>query len=221
MSWESTTTYYQLINQGIQQRLGGFHSAKLCLLSIDFALIENLQHQGDWQTCGKVLAEAAQQIQRAGADCLLLCTNTMHKAAADIEAAITIPFLHIVDTTAKKLITDKIQCIGLLGTQFTMQQDFYKHRLNQNKLQALVPNQQLQTEIHRIIYQELCLGKILNHSRQIFVEAINELKNAGAQAIVLGCTEIALLIQQQHSSLPLYDTTQIHAEAAIEFALTK
>ena len=221
MSWESTTTYYQLINQGIQQRLGGLHSAQLCLYSVDFAHIEKLQNQGDWQASGELLADYALNIQSAGADCLLLCTNTMHKIAPQIEAVLSIPFIHIADATADQLISNNMSTVGLLGTCFTMQEDFYKQRLQLRGITTLVPSVDRQLVIHRIIYDELCLGKILPASRSPFVEAINELHANGAQAIILGCTEIPLLVQQEHSNLPLFDTTKIHAQKAVDFALTK
>jgi aspartate racemase len=222
MSWESTQSYYQVINQSIKQRLGGLHSAKVILFSVDFAEIAALQAHGDWQSAGEILADAAHKLSLIGADAIVVCTNTMHKVAPQIEASINIPLLHISDATGQKLVNDKITKVGLLGTQFTMEQTFYKTRLSQNfPIEIITPDQQDRETIHRIIYQELCLGKVLPSSRKEYLDIIDKLAQQGAQAIILGCTEIGLLIKQTDTSIPLYDTALIHAEAAVEFMLNK
>lgn len=222
MSWESTASYYKAINEGIRKSLGGLHSAKICLYSVDFDEIEKLQHQGKWEETAKILSEAAQSIQAGGADFLMICTNTMHKVAPEVEQSISIPLLHIADATAEKLISDNVKNVGLLGTQFTMNQDFYKGRLTEKYgINVIVPEKNHQETVHNIIYSELCLGKIQESSRQQYVEIINQLHGQGAQAVILGCTEIALLVQQQHTSVPLYDTTEIHAAQAVKLATSE
>lgn len=222
MSWESTSSYYRAINQGIKQRLGGLHSAKICLYSVDFADIEQLQHRGEWEKTAQILSAAARSVEAGGADFLLVCSNTMHKVAPQIEAAISIPLLHIVDGTATALLRDKISRVGLLGTGFTMEQDFYKGRLTDHfGIEVIVPEPEQQNSIHNIIYQELCLGVISDQSRQRYIEVIEQLQHRGAQGVILGCTEIALLLQQSHTSVPLYDTTAIHAASAVELALSQ
>ncbi|MEH6444003.1 MAG: aspartate/glutamate racemase family protein [Oceanospirillaceae bacterium] len=220
MSWESTVSYYQLINKGVNTQLGGLHSAKVVLNSVDFAQIEALQHSGDWQGTADILSACAKSVEDGGADCLLICTNTMHKVAEQIEQVINIPLLHIADATAQRLVADKITKVGLLGTAFTMEQDFYKQRLTQKYgIEVLIPDSDSRAQVHRIIYTELCKGEINVSSRNIYLAAIEQLAQQGAQAIILGCTEIALLIQQNHTDIPLYDTTALHAQAAVEFAL--
>ena len=220
MSWESTVSYYQAINQGVKDKLGGLHSAKIMLYSVDFDEIEKLQHAGDWQATAGILSQAAQAIEAGGADFLLICTNTMHKVADAIQAQINIPVLHIADATAEQLIKDGISKIGLLGTRFTMEQDFYKGRLIDDfGLKVVVPSTSDQTIIHDVIYNELCLGQILDDSRKKFLNIVDKLYQQGAQAVILGCTEIALLINQSDTAIPLYDTTTIHAEAAVKLAL--
>jgi aspartate racemase len=220
MSWESTLSYYKLINQGINRELGGLHSAKICLNSVDFAEIEQLQHLGEWHKTADILSRAAQSVEAAGADCLLICTNTMHKVAQQISAAINIPLIHIADATAQQLIKDGIRRVGLLGTQFTMAEDFYKGRLRDKfDIEVLIPNEVDQQVVHKVIYTELCQGKISSDSRQHYIEIIEKLQQQGAQAVILGCTEIALLVQQQHTQVPLYDTTAIHGKSAVRFAL--
>jgi aspartate racemase len=222
MSWESTQSYYQLINQGVKSALGGLHSAKICLYSVDFAEIEALQHQGLWDETATLLTEAAKAVEAGGADFLLICTNTMHKVADDIQAQISIPILHIADATANALIADGVTKVGLLGTRFTMEQDFYKQRITDNyPIEVIVPSPDEQTLIHNVIYQELCLGKINSQSRQSYLGIIDTLFSQGAEAVILGCTEITLLVQQQHTKVPLYDTTQIHAHRAVLLALAK
>ena len=220
MSWESTATYYREINEGIKQNLGGLHSAKICLYSVDFDEIEKLQHTDDWDTAAMVLADGARKIEAGGADFLIICTNTMHRVASEIEQAISIPLLHIADATALKLKDDNITRVGLLGTRFTMEHNFYKSRITELfGIEVLVPEPDERTLLHAIIYDELCLGKIENTSRQQCLEIISRLFACGAQAVILGCTEIALLISQDHTNIPLYDTTVIHANQAVSYAL--
>ena len=220
MSWESTATYYREINEGIKHNLGGLHSAKICLYSVDFDEIEKLQHTDDWDTAAMVLADGARKIEAGGADFLIICTNTMHRVASEIEQAISIPLLHIADATALKLKDDNITRVGLLGTRFTMEHNFYKSRITELfGIEVLVPEPDERTLLHAIIYDELCLGKIENTSRQQCLEIISRLFARGAQAVILGCTEIALLISQDHTNIPLYDTTVIHANQAVSYAL--
>ena len=220
MSWESTTSYYKAINAGIKTQLGGLHSAKICMYSVDFHEIEQLQHQGRWDDTAAILARAAQSVQAGGADFILICTNTMHKVAPQIEQAITIPILHIADATASKLVKDGITKVGLLGTRFTMEQDFYKQRLiEQFGIDVVIPNEQERTRVHEVIYNELCQGEVHDQSRNDYLAIIDNLAQQGAQAVILGCTEIALLVEQRHTQVALYDTTQIHAEAAVAKAL--
>jgi aspartate racemase len=219
MSWESTLGYYRAINEGIKKTLGGLHSAKIAMYSVDFAPIEKLQHTGDWEGTAKILSEAAQRIQAAGADFLLICTNTMHKVAPQIEAAIQIPLLHIADATAEILVNGGIKSVGLLGTAFTMEQEFYKGRLIHNYgLQVLVPNEDDRQIVHRIIYQELCLGKIESNSKAEYLRIIDTLAAQGAEAVILGCTEIGMLVDQTDTNVRLLDTTAIHAEKAVQYA---
>lgn len=219
MSWESTLSYYQQLNQAIKREKGGLHSAKVNLVSVDFAEIERLQHQGDWSALAKLMQQAAGSVQASGADFLLIATNTMHKVAAEVEQVIDIPLLHIGDATAQALLADGIHKVGLLGTRFTMEQDFYKQRLLLQGLDVLIPDSQGREGIHRIIYEELCQGQIKDRSRQYYVAQINQLKQLGAEAIILGCTEIGLLLKQADSDLPLYDTTVIHVQAAVAESL--
>ncbi len=220
MSWESTATYYREINDGIKQNLGGLHSAKICLYSVDFDEIEKLQHADDWDAAAMVLADGARKIEAGGADFLIICTNTMHRVASEIEQAISIPLLHIADATALKLKDDNITRVGLLGTRFTMEHNFYKSRITELfGIEVLVPEPDERTLLHAVIYDELCLGKIENTSRQQCLEIISRLFARGAQAVILGCTEIALLISQDHTNIPLYDTTVIHANQAVSYAL--
>ena len=220
MSWGSTANYYRLLNEGVKKALGGLHSAKIYLYSVDFAEVEPLQHQGKWDEAGVLLANAAKSLEAAGAEGLMICTNTMHKVAPAIEYGLSIPLLHIADATAQLLLADGIKTVGLLGTAFTMEQDFYKGRLTERYgLQVLTPDKPQRKVVHDIIYNELCLGDIKEISRQSYIDIIENLQQRGAEAIILGCTEISLLTQQEHASVPLYDTTQIHAEAAINWML--
>ena len=219
MSWESTQTYYRLINEGVKAELGGLHSAKLVLYSVDFAEIESLQHQGNWPATADILIHAAQALERAGADFIVICTNTMHKVAEQIEQAIRIPLLHIADATAAVLKLDAIKRIGLLGTRFTMEQTFYRERLEHQGIQAIIPNEVQRERVHAVIYNELCLGKINNESKQDYLEIVRSLKDQGAEGVILGCTEIGLLIQRSDTDVTLYDTTEIHAQEAVKVAL--
>ncbi|WP_339938375.1 aspartate/glutamate racemase family protein [Undibacterium luofuense] len=220
MSWESTQTYYRLINVAIREKLGGLHSARLVLYSVNFHDIEVLQRQGDWQAAGVLLAQAAQSLQAAGADMVVICTNTMHKVAEQVQAAVSIPLLHIADPTAQAVRAAGYQRIALLGTRFTMEQDFYRARLEQQHgLQVIVPEQNERDTVHRIIYEELCLGQIKPESKAAYLDIIRQLQARGAQAVILGCTEISLLVQQADLDLPLFDTTALHAMAAADAAL--
>ena len=219
MSWESTVLYYQQINRGVKARLGSLHSAKIVLYSVDFYEIEVLQHRGDWEAAGTMLAEAGRSLQVAGADILLICTNTMHKVAPTIAAAIDIPILHIADATAKVIKAQGLGPIGLLGTQFTMEQAFYKELLHQHGLTVLIPEAAERAIVHRVIYEELCLGKVESASRNEYLKIIDRLKAKGAEGIIAGCTEITILVKQPDLDIPLLDTTAIHAAAAVDFAL--
>jgi aspartate racemase len=220
MSWESTVPYYRQINEVIKDRLGGLHSAKLILYSVDFFDIERLQHAGDWIAAGKLLGEAARSLELGGADFLVLCTNTMHKVAADIEAAVRIPLFHIADPTAAAIKAAGFSKVGLLGTRFTMEQAFFKDRLSERHgLEVITPQAIDREVVHRIIYEELCLGKIMGASRSEYRRVMADLIRQGAEAIILGCTEISLLVTQEDSGVPLFDTTGIHARKAAEWAL--
>lgn len=221
MSWESTSLYYQLINKGIKERLGGLHSAQIFMVSVDFHLIEQLQLKGEWKKAGQLLAMHAKKIEKAGADFLVICSNTMHKVEKQILSAINIPLLHIGDATAQQIKNRGIAIIGLLGTNFTMEQDFYRGRLrDRHGLQILLPEKEDRDVVNRIIYRELVLGEIKQSSRQKFLEIIHKLHLKGAQGIIAGCTEISTIIQQQDLQIPLFDTTSIHAQAAVELALS-
>ena len=220
MSWESTVPYYRQINETVKERLGGLHSARIILYSLDFHEIERLQHAGDWQAAGTVLADAARALEAAGADFVVLCTNTMHRVAPAIEAAVRIPLLHIADPTADEIKRSGLSTVGLLGTRFTMEQAFYKDRLRaRHGLTVLVPAPPDREVIHRVIYEELCLGKIVAESRSEYRRIMASLVAQGAEAIILGCTEISLLVRQSDAAVPLFDTTAIHARKAAERAL--
>lgn len=219
MSWESTVNYYRAINEGVRHTVGGLHSAKIALYSVDFEPIEQLQRTGDWQGTAEILSRAARGIQAAGADFLLICTNTMHKVAPEIEAAIQIPLLHIADATAEVLVSEGIKSVGLLGTAFTMEQEFYKGRLTDNYgLQVLVPDDRDRKTVHTVIYQELCLGNINAGSKAEYLRIIDALAARGAEAVILGCTEIGMLVRQADTQVRLLDTTAVHAEKAVEYA---
>jgi aspartate racemase len=220
MSWESTIGYYREINEGVKKALGGLHSAKIAMYSVDFEPIEKLQHEGDWEATATILAEAAQNIQSAGADFLLICTNTMHKVAPQIEKSIEIPLLHIADATAQALVQEGIKTVGLLGTAFTMEQDFYKGRLSEKYgLNVQIPDEEDRKFVHETIYRELCLGEIRANARTEFLRIIDALANQGAEGVILGCTEIGMLVNQRDTNVRLFDTTAIHAAKAVEYAI--
>ena len=220
MSWESSAEYYRIINERVRDRLGGLHSARCLMWSFDFAQVEALQHAGRWDAATELMIEAAQRLERGGADFVMICTNTMHKMAREVEAAISIPLLHIADPTAQRIRADGLNRIGLLGTAFTMEQEFYKGRLiDHHGLDVLVPDETDRAVVHRIIYEELVQGRIEPSSREAYRGVIARLVARGAQAIILGCTEIMLLVSAEDSSVPLYDTTTLHAEAAVERAI--
>ena len=219
MSWQSTLPYYRIVNERVRERLGGLHSAKLVLYSVDFAEIERLQQTGDWDTAGRVLASAAQALERAGAEALVLCTNTMHRVLDAIEASIGIPALHIADATARRIRAQGITRVGLLATRFTMEQAFYRGRLERHGLSVLTPDEAQRAEVHRVIYEELCLGTIRESSRETYRKAMADLVARGAEAMILGCTEIGLLIDAGDTSVPVFDTARIHAEDAADWAI--
>ena len=222
MSWESTLTYYTRINTGIRDAVGGLHSAEIILYSVEFSTIERLQNLGQWDKAGELLADAAKKIESAGADCLLICTNTMHKVAEEVEAVISIPLVHIADATALAVKNRQMTSVGLLGTRFTMEDDFYRGRLEKKfGINVYIPEgEEERAMVHRVIYDELCCGTISGDSRKAFSHVVEDLAQRGAQAVILGCTEISLLIRQQDTPIPLFDTTAIHADAAVQFALS-
>jgi aspartate racemase len=220
MSWESSAQYYRIINQDVRTRLGGVHSAKSIMVSVDFGEIERLQHDGRWTELTARMVEAARQVERGGADFVLICTNTMHRMADEVEAAVAIPLLHIADPTADRITVDGHACVGLLGTAFTMEQAFYKGRLtDRHGLEVLIPDQDDRAVVHRIIYEELVVGQVSDASREVYRGVIARLIERGAQGIILGCTEIMLLVGPDDSTVPLYDTTTLHAEAAVQQAI--
>ncbi len=219
MSWESSAEYYRRINQQVRDHLGALRSARLLMYSVDFGPVEQAQHVGDWDAAAAILVQAARSLEAGGAECLMLCTNTMHKVAAPIQAATALPFLHIADPTAQAALAAGHLKVGLLGTAFTMEQDFLKQRLVDQGLQVLVPDAEERQAVHRIIYEELCVGIIRDDSRRLYQRVIQSLKARGAQAVILGCTEIGLLLKPEHSPVPLLDTTVLHAQAAVAFAL--
>lgn len=221
MSWESTQTYYQLINQGVKARLGGLHSADLLIHSLDFAPIEALQSRNDWEAMAEVLIDSGLRLKRAGAEGLLIATNTMHKVADAVQAATDLPLIHIADATAKAIKDQHLTNVALLGTNFTMTEDFYKQRLIEAGLTVMIPEASDRGEVHRIIYQELCQGKFKDNSRQRYIDIIETLAKEGAEGVILGCTEIGLLIKQTDSPISVFDTTAIHAAAAVEFLLAE
>lgn len=220
MSWESSLLYYRLINQAVRDRLGGLHSAKMLIHSVDFAPIEKLQHAGDWDGAAAMLAESARRLEAGGADFFLIGTNTMHRVAEQVAAAVDIRLLHIADATGEKLRADGVHRIGLLGTAFTMEHDFYKNRISEGyAIEVVVPEMHDRQMVHDIIYQELCLGKIDPDSREVYLAIIDRMRTSGIDGIILGCTEIGLLIEPRHTDLTLYDTTAIHAQRAVDYAL--
>ncbi|HUW87678.1 MAG TPA: aspartate/glutamate racemase family protein [Candidatus Paceibacterota bacterium] len=219
MSWESSVLYYRLINELVREQLGGLHSAACVMASVDFSEIEHLQSVGDWVTAGQVLAEQSRRLEAAGADFIVLCTNTMHKVAPDIERAVSIPLLHLADATAQAVLEAGVTTVELLGTAFTMEQDFYRDRVSSHGLTVIVPDAARRAIVHRIIYEELVLGIVSDASRQEYVAIISSLHDRGAQGVILGCTEIELLVDESDSPLPVFPTTRIHAEAAVRMAL--
>ena len=222
MSWESSAEYYRIINQGVRDRRGPTASARCLLWSFDFSEIEELQHHGDWDSLTARMVDAAERLETAGADVLLICTNTMHRMAQDVQAAVSIPLLHIADPTAEQIKAAGLRKVGLLGTAFTMEHDFYKGRLAQKHgLNVIVPNAEDRATVHRIIYEELVAGKVTSESRDLYREIIIRMVDAGAEAVILGCTEIMLLVRPEDCSVPIFDTTALHANAAIEFALAE
>lgn len=220
MSWESTVEYYRALNEGVKKALGGLHSAKIVMHSVDFAPLEEYMRNGDWDAIATVLSDAAIGLEKAGADFFLLCTNTMHKLAPEIEQKIDIPLLHIADATAEVLLDNTISTVGLLGTAFTMEEDFYRQRLKSKYgLDVLIPEKDDRQLVNRVVFEELCCGKILEGSKKEYIRIINELTEQGAEAIILGCTEIGLLVKQEDVQIQIYDTTPIHAAKAVQMAL--
>ena len=222
MSWESSVEYYKLVNEGIHHVLGGVHSAKCVMVSVDFAEIEVLQTQARWEEATQMMVEAARQVEAAGADFLVICTNTMHMMADEVQAAIHIPLLHIADVAGREVVKRGIRTVGLLGTRFTMQGDFYRGRLAEKfGLKVIIPSEEDQTVIHDVIYNELVTGKIVEKSRAAYLQIIEKMAAQSAEGVILGCTEIGLLVKQSDCRLPLFDTTPLHAQAAVEFALSE
>ncbi|MDP0484545.1 aspartate/glutamate racemase family protein [Bacillus subtilis] len=220
MSWESSAEYYRIINEEIKKKLGGLHSAKCLLYSVDFKEIEHYQSVGAWDKAGEALGEVARSLEKAGADFVVICTNTMHKVLGYIQEMITIPILHIADATAEQIIRQDIRSVGLLGTKYTMEQDFYKSSIESHDINVIVPNDDERELINNIIYQELCLGEIKQSSKNIYKKIINNLVDRGAEGIILGCTEIGLLVKVEDSEVPLFDTTLIHAQKAVNKSLS-
>ena len=220
MSWESSLEYYRIVNQAVKEKLGGFHSAKCVMYSVDFQDIESLQHAGEWGAASLMMQDAAKRVERAGADVIVICTNTMHLMADDVKEAVNIPLLHIADVTAEAILANKQKTVGLLGTRFTMEKDFYKERL-QDKfgLRVIIPEEPDRIAIHSILYNELCLGQIKEPSQEAFRQITQKLVSKGAEGIILGCTEIPLIVHQENYQIPSYDTTDLHARAAVKFAL--
>ena len=219
MSWESTALYYRLINEETRRRLGGLHSARAVLFSVDFHEVEAMQDRDDWEAAAELLGDAAARIEKAGADFLLICTNTMHKVADDVAARIDIPLLHLADATADRITECGVSTVGLLGTRFTMEQDFYRERLERRGITVLTPAKDDRRLVHRVIYEELCLGIVQDESRTAFLDIMNALTRRGAEAVIQGCTEIGMLVGDEHTDITLFDTTRIHAEQAVAAAL--
>ncbi|WP_145948462.1 aspartate/glutamate racemase family protein [Paenibacillus sp. Y412MC10] len=219
MSWESSALYYRMINEEVRSRLGGLHSAKCLLYSVDFEEIERYQAEGAWDKAGEVLGQTARALEKGGADFIVICTNTMHKVVDEIHSKINIPILHIADATAAQIKESQIQTVGLLGTKYTMEQDFYKSRLELNGIQVIVPGRDDREAVNKIIYEELCLGKIHQESRDYYKKVIQGLIESGAEGIILGCTEIGLLVKPEDAEVPLFDTTYIHACEAVNMSL--
>lgn len=221
MSWESSLEYYRIVNEEVKAKLGGLHSAKCILYSVDFEEIERCQAEGDWESSGKLLGDAALSLEKAGAEMILICTNTMHKVIGYIEEKVSLPILHIADSTAKQIQKSKISTVGLLGTKYTMEQDFYKTRIETNGIKVLIPNEEDRKVINKVIYEELCLGEIQQSSREYYKKVIKGLVDDGAEGIILGCTEIGLLVKPEDSEVPLFDTAVIHAIESVNMAVEK
>ncbi|MFS0858249.1 MULTISPECIES: aspartate/glutamate racemase family protein [Paenibacillus] len=221
MSWESSLEYYRIINEEVKIKLGGLHSAKCILYSVDFEEIERYQAEGDWERSGKLLGNVAQSLEKAGAEMIVICTNTMHKVIKHIEENVSLPIVHIADSTANQIQKSKISTVGLLGTKYTMEQDFYKTRIEFNGIKVLIPNEEDRRVINKVIYEELCLGEIQQLSRDYYKKVIKRLVDDGAEGIILGCTEIGLLVKPEDSEVPLFDTTRIHAIESVNLALEK
>ncbi len=219
MSWESSALYYKLINEAVRERLGGLRSASLLMYSYDFEVIKSLQYAGSWEEAGAELAGTAVRLEKAGADAILICTNTMHKVADQVVEAVNVPLLHIAECTADRLSASGIGRVALLGTKFTMEEDFYRSRLEARGLEVIVPTAEGRSEVNRVIYEELCQGRVLDASRERYRSEIDAMARQGAQAVILGCTEIGMLICESDASVPTFDTTAIHAQAAAEFAI--
>ena len=219
MSWESTVTYYKIINETVKERLGGLHSAKCILYSVDFQEIEECQANGNWEKSGEILGEAANNLEKAGADFIVICTNTMHKVVNQIKEKISIPILHIAEMTAEKILEKGLKNIALLGTKYTMEQDFYKSKLIEKGINVIIPDKNDIEIINEVIYDELCLGIINSNSKKKFLEIVDKLRNKGAEGIILGCTEIGLLIKNEDTDVPLFDTAIIHAEQAAMYSI--
>jgi aspartate racemase len=219
MSWESTATYYDGLNRGVRERLGGLHSAQCLLVSVDFSVVEDMQQRGAWDEAAAYLADRARQLQNGGAECVVLCTNTMHRVAEEISRAVTIPFIHIADGTADALLRAGVGKVALLGTRYTMEQEFYRSRLSARGLDVRIPDEPGRTMVHDVIYDELCLGRVLDRSRAACVDVVRSLADQGAEAVILGCTELGLLLHEDDCPLPLFDTTLLHVEAALDWAL--
>lgn len=221
MSWESTVTYYKIINEVVKEQLGGLHSAKVLLYSVDFQEIEECQCNGEWDKSAEILITAAKKLEKAEADFIIICTNTMHKVVSNIQSEIAIPILHIAEATAEKLLEEKVNKVALLGTKYTMKQDFYKEKLIERGIEVLIPNDDDIEIINKVIYEELCLGIKSQESKTEYIRIIEKLKENGAQGVILGCTEIGLLLEQQDTTLPVFDTTQIHATKSAMFAIDR
>jgi aspartate racemase len=219
MSWPSTIEYYRIINEEVTRRRGGLHSARILLYSVDFGEIERMQRLGQWEAAGERLAEAARALERAGADFLLICAGTMHKVAQSVRQAIRIPLVHVADVTAEKIRSAGLHCVGLLGTRYTMEQDFLKRRFSESGLNIVIPREEERKMVHRIIFEELCKGVFLPHSRSLMSDIMSRMADRGAEGVILGCTEISLLVPPQDAPLPVFDTTVIHAVSAAEMAL--
>ena len=219
MSWESTVTYYKIINETVKEKLGGLHSAKCILYSVDFQEIEECQANGNWEKSGEILGEAAYNLEKAGADFIVICTNTMHKVVNQIKEKISIPILHIAEMTAEKILEKGLKNIALLGTKYTMEQDFYKSKLIEKGINVIIPDKNDIEIINEVIYDEICLGIINSNSKKKFLEIVDKLRNKGAEGIILGCTEIGLLIKNEDTDVPLFDTAIIHAEQAAIYSI--